>query len=149
MEQKTRTVKKVSGIKIPDSGELRAIAISSQDVTVEGSVPAELLDLAFEIVALQRKLQMKCDAYDKKSQNVKTRTIRANREETAELRRREREKRVAKETEKIEKTERREKYNKLTPMEKRFFRQTGLTPEEQLERMMAEARKFMAGFASE
>jgi phage-related minor tail protein len=141
----------ISGIKIPDSGELRAIAVMAREseITIEGSVPMELLPLALEIIALTRKLQMKCDSYDSRSQNVKVRTLKANGEATREILERERSERVAKESEKNEKREKIEKYKKLSPMEKRFFRQTGITPEEQLEKMMEAAKIFMQGLKSE
>ena len=109
----------------------------------------ELLPLALEIIALTRKLQMKCDSYDSRSQNVKVRTLKANGEATREILERERSERVAKESEKNEKREKIEKYKKLSPMEKRFFRQTGITPEEQLEKMMEAAKIFMQGLKSE
>jgi len=139
----------ISAVAIPDSGELRAIAVLSRDshVTFDGSVPTELLPLALEVVALTRKLQMKCTAYDQKRQCVKVRTLKANGEATREILAHEREQRVAKEAERLEKRERIETYKKLSPMEKRFYRQTGLTPQQQLERMMEEAKKFMAGFS--
>jgi hypothetical protein len=131
----------ISAVNIPDSGILRAIAIRAKDstLTVEGSVPTELLPLALEIIALARKLQAKCDSYDSRAINAVIRANATNSAETKRLRNVEREKRVAKETDRL----RGEEVKKLKGIDKRFYRQTGLTPDEHFQRLMQAAQALM------
>lgn len=136
----------ISAVNIPDSGILRAIAIRAKDstLTVEGSVPTELLPLALEIIALTRKLQAKCDSYDAKATNAVIKANVANSAETKRIRALEKEKRIAKESERL----RGEEVKKLKGIDKRFYRQTGLTPDEHFQKLM-EAAKALMGMAED
>lgn len=125
-----------------NSHELRHYAIQrpedAKNFTIH-VVPDELQMLAFEIVALQRKLQAKCREYDQKLLSIKIKYLEELREENKKIEAQERAARLAREEEKLRKA----RIKKLSKKDKSFYRLYGITPEEHFQKFMEEARRIL------
>lgn len=142
-----RPSQKISFV-IPESHELRDRAIHSStncNEYLERHVPECLLPIASQIVELEQKLRSLCDSFDLARLQEKQKLIQLNREETDELYRLERERKIAKETDRMKKKE----ISSLRGNDKRFAKQTGMTPKDYIAQMIAEFKRVQEQKSSE
>lgn len=128
----------------PKSHELADLAISKTpmaDNYVETNVPPALAELANEIIATSRKLRQLKDAYDYQWLTEKIKLGDLNRQENARLVQLERERKTTKEAERQRKRE----VSKMSKEDRRQFRLTGRTREEEIAALVEEFKVKVLG----